>query len=171
MAKVLVERELLSRAAKYLDGYNTADELRAILAQPAHDVASVSADTMNVPVETLLRWEGELDQIACAGHISDEIVAMFNAQAAAPQPVAQEPVAAIKARTHGTEVHWLVHPEHLSDGTKLYASPVAQQKVVMPEQFPPLSTPERGWDKGYEDGWNACLDEFERLNRSNTNER
>ena len=40
-------------------------------------------NTISMPVETLMRWEGELDHIAGAHHISDEIVALFNSQATA----------------------------------------------------------------------------------------
>jgi hypothetical protein len=37
-----------------------------------------------VPLDTLARWEGDLDQISGAGHISDELIVML-AAAAAPK--------------------------------------------------------------------------------------
>ena len=55
MTKVLVERELLERVVHVMDeciGFSsTANELRAMLAQPAHDVASLPAGYVMVPVE------------------------------------------------------------------------------------------------------------------------
>ena len=55
MTKVLVERELLARVVHVMDeciGFSsTANELRAMLAQPAHDVASVPDGFVMVPAE------------------------------------------------------------------------------------------------------------------------
>lgn len=51
----------------------------------------------------------------------------------------------------------------LPQGThKLYASPVAQQKVVMPERRNMFGITSHVDVETY--GWNSCLDEFERLN-------
>lgn len=43
--------------------------------------------------------------------------------------------------------------------------------VVLPERFPPESTPEPGWDKGYEDGYNQALDDVAALNDGAVAER
>ena len=51
----------------------------------------------------------------------------------------------------------------LPQGThKLYASPVAQQKVVMPERKKLSELMMATYHESR--GWNACLDEFARLN-------
>ena len=52
-------------------------------------VSALQASAMGVPdgwqlveLDTLSRWESELDQIAGAGHISDELIRMLSASTA-----------------------------------------------------------------------------------------
>jgi hypothetical protein len=54
----------------------------------------------------------------------------------------------------------------MSVARQLAALKSNQGAVVLPEQFPEESTPELGWDKGYESGYNDALDEVTRLNAS-----
>jgi len=72
-------------------------------------------------------------------------------KAAAPaedvRAMVDEPVAIVS----GSQVQWLPSAQGLENRTPLYRH--AQRKVLMPD---------RRTEDSY--GWNACLDEFERLN-------
>ena len=69
---------------------------------------------------------------------------------------AQVPVAEVDKTVPSAEIQWTDRGEEmcLPHGTKLYAAPAQSQNV---EPFPPTSTPEPGWDSGYESGYNDAI--------------
>ena len=120
-------------------------------------------NTISVPRELLEHIAGSLDKIALqsAFSVSDEIRALLEDPAAAVE--GQEPVAWVDKDGSGHDIYWYqADIDRLPDGTKLYASPVAQQKVVMPNRMTDGAA-DYAYAR-YSAGWNACLDELARLN-------
>ena len=77
----------------------------------------------------------------------------------------QEPVAWVDRDGSGHDVNWYkADIDRLPDGTKLYASPVAQQKVVMPERKELSIYADEEFHRWLE----QLPDEAARLNRSKT---
>lgn len=115
------------------------------------------------PVADTLSVEGD-HKTWCPFHHADPIVNAvdWNTRAAPAEDVREvvdEPVV-YQVKIHGMTLYWNTPSEaSKAINTPLYRHP--QRKVVMPER--------RDYDVGmrtsFGEGWNACLDEFARLNK------
>ena len=151
---ISVPRELLERISqgcRFTLSSEQYGEISALLAQPVEPADWAAPKTVRQLIVNLSMVDPDL-----------EVFAMLRVPDFKDgKQVRAIPLSASYERVKG---QWLV--SYKGDGRKVLAfwsNPPTQAPVMFPSLNAKLSD-SHDWDQGYRDGWNACIDEFKRLN-------